>query len=94
MFVKGMVMRLLILMVLIYTYIRLASSNTSPITSFDSETVLVPIDSVSTRCKYTFVPDTIWTYHTKYGPTLYSTYNSHKIGDSIIINLVTKDSYE
>jgi hypothetical protein len=94
MFVKGMIMRLLILMVLVYCYIRLASSNTSPITSFDSESVLVPIDSVSTRTKYTFVPDTIWTYHTKYGPTLYSTTNKHNVGDSILINLVTKDSHE
>jgi hypothetical protein len=91
MFVKGMVMRLLILMVLIYTYIRLASSNIAPI---DSESVKVRIDSVSTRCKYTFVPDTIWAYHTKYGPTLYSTSNNHKVGDSVLINLVTKDTYE
>ena len=59
-----------------------------------SKTELVVIDSVSTRCKYTFVPDTIWTYHTKYGPTLYLTSNKHKLGDIILVNLVTKDTHE
>ena len=88
----GILMRLLVMIVVVYFTFRLVNSAEPSIQPY-TET-LVRIDSVSTRTKYTFVPDTIWTYHTKYGPTLYSTTNKYNVGDSILINLVKKDSHE
>ena len=88
------IISLLIIFFIIYIMMISLCVNNRFTPKTNSKTELVEIDSVSARSKYTFVPDTIWAYHTKYGPTLYSTTNNHKVGDSILINLVTKDSHE
>jgi len=51
----------------------------------------VVIDSISVRLKYNFTIDSVWCYHTKYGPTIYSMSPNFNVGDTILVKIVSHE---
>lgn len=48
----------------------------------------VRIDSIIVKQKYSILPDKIWVHYTKYGPSLVTTNEKYKVGDSIDVKII------